>query len=71
MGDVGNRYDNFVAEKLNNISKIVFVLDNIFESVEQAKKAVFFFKEYLFIFYFLNHDNFFTISYYFWFYITS
>jgi hypothetical protein len=29
MGDVGNRYDNFIAEKLNNISKIVFMLDNI------------------------------------------
>ncbi len=39
-GDVGNRYDNFVAERPNCISKIVFMLDNIFESTEQAKQAV-------------------------------
>ncbi len=40
MGDVGNRYDDFIAEKLNYILKIVFMLDNIFESTEQAKEAI-------------------------------
>ena len=40
MGDVGNRYDDFIAKKINYILKIMFMLDNIFASTEQAKEAV-------------------------------
>ncbi len=40
MGDVGNRYDNFVAERLNWKLKIVFMLEALFESIEQVKQAV-------------------------------
>jgi transposase InsO family protein len=40
MGDVGNPYDNAVAERVNGILKIEFLLDCTFETYGHAKKAV-------------------------------
>lgn len=40
MGEAGNPYDNAVAERVNGILKIEFMLDSIFESAGRAKQAV-------------------------------
>ncbi len=40
MGEVGNCYDNAVAERVNGILKIEYNLDMLFVNLEQARKAV-------------------------------
>lgn len=40
MGEVGNPYDNAVAERVNGILKVEFMLDSTFESVGRAQHAV-------------------------------
>ncbi len=40
MGEVGNPYDNAVAERVNGILKVEFMLDSTFETVERARQAV-------------------------------
>jgi transposase InsO family protein len=40
MGEVGNPYDNAVAERVNGILKVEFMLDSTFESVGRAQQAV-------------------------------
>jgi putative transposase len=40
MGEVGNPYDNAVAERVNGILKVEFMLDSTFESAGRAKQAV-------------------------------
>ncbi len=37
MGEVGNPYDNAVAERVNGILKVEFMLDSTFESVERGR----------------------------------
>lgn len=40
MGEVGNCYDNAVAERVNGILKIEYLLDSLFDSLAQCQKAV-------------------------------
>ncbi len=40
MGAVGNAYDNALAERVNGILKIEYLLDSLFPSKAQAMKAV-------------------------------
>lgn len=40
MGEVGNPYDNAVAERVNGILKVEFMLDSTFESIGRAQQAV-------------------------------
>lgn len=40
MGEVGNCYDNAVAERVNGILKIEYLLDTLFISLAQCQKAV-------------------------------
>ena len=40
MGEVGNCYDNAVAERVNGILKIEYLLNLLFVSLEQAQRAV-------------------------------
>lgn len=40
MGEVGNCYDNAVAERVNGILKLEYFLDSRFTSLRQARKAV-------------------------------
>ena len=40
MGQVGNCYDNAVAERVNGILKLEYGLDNRFASIRQARRAV-------------------------------
>ena len=40
MGEVGNPYDNAVAERVNGILKVEFMLDSTFETVGRAQQAV-------------------------------
>lgn len=40
MGEVGNCYDNAVAERVNGILKIEYLLDSLFLSLDQCQKAV-------------------------------
>jgi transposase InsO family protein len=40
MGEVGNCYDNAVAERMNGILKLEYGLDNRFISLRQARRAV-------------------------------
>jgi len=40
MGEVGNPYDNAVAERVNGILKVEFMLDSTFETVRRARQAV-------------------------------
>jgi putative transposase len=40
MGEVGNPYDNAVAERINGILKVEFMLDSTFESLGRAQQAV-------------------------------
>ena len=40
MGEVGNPYDNAVAERVNGILKVEFLLDSTFESIGRAQQAV-------------------------------
>lgn len=40
MGQVGNCYDNALAERVNGILKIEYLLDTLFVSTEQARKTV-------------------------------
>lgn len=40
MGEVGNCYDNAVAERINGILKLEYGLDNRFASIRQARRAV-------------------------------
>ena len=40
MGEVGNPYDNAVAERVNGILKVEFMLDSTFESARRARQAV-------------------------------
>jgi len=40
MGEVGNCYDNALAERMNGILKLEYGLNNVFVDVEQARRAV-------------------------------
>jgi putative transposase len=40
MGEVGNCYDNAMAERVNGILKIEYGLEHLFASTRQAKRAV-------------------------------
>jgi transposase InsO family protein len=40
MGEVGNCYDNAIAERINGILKLEYGLDNRFVSLRQARRAV-------------------------------
>ena len=40
MGEVGNCYENALAERMNGILKCEYYLDNLFIDIEHAKKAV-------------------------------
>lgn len=40
MGEVGNCYDNAVAERINGILKLEYGLDSRFASIRQARRAV-------------------------------
>ena len=40
MGEVGNCYDNAVAERVNGILKLEYGLDDIFVDLGQAQRAV-------------------------------
>ena len=40
MGEVGNCYDNALAERVNGILKLEYGLDHLFVSAKQAKRAV-------------------------------
>ena len=40
MGEVGNCYDNAIAERMNGILKLEYGLDNRFVSLRQARQAV-------------------------------
>lgn len=40
MGEVGNCYDNAIAERVNGILKLEYGLEHLFASTRQAKRAV-------------------------------
>ncbi len=40
MGEVGNCYENALAERMNGILKCEYYLDNLFIDIEHAQKAV-------------------------------
>ncbi len=40
MGEVGNCYDNALAERVNGILKLEYALDDLFVNLEHAQNAV-------------------------------
>ncbi|MEO6681823.1 MAG: integrase core domain-containing protein [Ginsengibacter sp.] len=51
MGEVGNCYDNAIAERVNGILKDEYLLDSEFINLDHAQKAV---KEAVFLY---NHER--------------